>query len=146
MPSVNVPITSDGAIVRIRIGISIPRLGQMQRLKIATPDPVECRLLIDTGASGTCLDGWIFQNLGLEPSGIANIQTPSTSAGKPHVCNEYDVSVTIAHDGLHCIFTAIPVIESSFTHHGIDGLLGRDILKDCLLVYNGNLGICTLSF
>jgi hypothetical protein len=118
----------------------------MELAGLAIPSAASCRLLIDTGASGTCLDSWIIQHLGLTPSGVAQVHTPSTTAHSLHTCNQYDVSLVIPHPELSRIFHAIPVMESQFAHQGIDGLLGRDILGNCLFIYNGELGIYTLSF
>lgn len=146
MPSVNLQILPLGPVLDVHIGISAPRRIAMEQAKIEPPKPAICRLLIDTGASCTCVDSWIINQLALTPSGVANIHTPSTSAGNTHTCNQYDTSLIIPHPAINRIFEAIPVIESQFSHQGIDGLLGRDVLKTCLFIYNGELGIYTLSF
>ena len=146
MPSVNLQIISLGPVIDVHIGVSSPRRLAMEHAKLEIPKPVKCRLLIDTGASGTCVDSSIIKQLSLTPSGVVDIHTPSTSAGNTHSCNQYDTSLIILHPALNRIFQAIPVIESQFSHQGIDGLLGRDILKSCLFIYNGELGIYTLSF
>lgn len=146
MPSVNLQITLFGPQITVTIGVSAPRRAAMDTAKIAIPPPVQCNLLIDTGASGTCLDSWVIHALGLMPSGSVDIHTPSTQAGNAHACNQYDVQLTIPHPSLSYSFHAIPVIESSFSHQGIDGLLGRDVLASCLFIYNGELGVHTLSF
>lgn len=146
MPSVNLQILPLGPVLDVHIGISSPRRLAMEHAKIEIPKPASCRLLIDTGASSTCVDSWIIKHLALTPSGVVNIHTPSTSAENTHPCNQYDTSLIIPHSAINHIFQAIPVIESQFSHQGIDGLLGRDILKYCLFIYNGELGIYTLSF
>lgn len=110
------------------------------------PDPVVAQLLIDTGASCTCIDPWIINKLHLTPSGMIDIHTPSTTANSAHACQQYDAALTILHPSLNRNFNAIPVIESNVKHQGIDGLLGRDVLSHCLFVYNGELKIHTLSF
>ena len=146
MPSVNIQILPLGPVIDVQIGVSTPRRIVLEQHNMAIPPNVPCRLLIDTGASGTCVDKGIIQALALTPSGSANIHTPSTGAGNAHACNQYDVGLLIPHPELSRIFPAIPVIESEFSHQGIDGLLGRDILGRCLFIYNGELGVYTLSF
>lgn len=146
MPSVNFSISRLGAVVDVQIGVSEPRRMALIQAQQPIPTPVACRLLIDTGASVTCVDSWIIQQLQLSPIGMVSIHTPSTTAHNAHACQQYDVSLIIPHRAMNGIFPAIPVIESSFTHQGIDGLLGRDILTRCLLVYNGELDAYTLSF
>lgn len=146
MPSVNLNILPLGPVIDVHIGVSEPRRMALEQIQQPIPPAVACRLLIDTGASGTCVDSWIIQTLQLSPSGMVSIHTPSTSANNAHHCQQYDIALVIPHPAISRVFAAIPVIESSFAHQGIDGLLGRDLLESCLLVYNGELGIYTLSF
>lgn len=40
----------------------------------------------------------------------------------------------------------MPVVESDLSAQGIQALIGRDILSDSLLVYNGYTGLFILSF
>jgi len=147
MPSINLQILPQhGPVVDVHIGVSEPKRIALIAAGQPVPPPESCRLLIDTGASLTCIDSWVIQQLGLSPTGAASFHTPSTSAGNAHSCNQYDVFLSIQHPVLARMFHATPVFESAFKHQGIDGLLGRDILQHCLFIYNGELGICTLSF
>ena len=146
MPCVNLQILPLGPVIDIHVGISTPRKEAMQLAGITPPAPVPCRLLIDTGASCTCVDTWIINALSITPSGFTTIHTPSTNADSNHQCNQYDVFLSILHHELSRFFHVTPVIESNFSHQGIDGLLGRDILESCVFIYNGELGIYTLSF
>lgn len=146
MPCVNLQILPLGPVIDIHIGVSTPRREAMELAGITPPVPVTCRLLIDTGASCTCVDTWVISKLAITPSGFTTIHTPSTNANTNHQCNQYDVYLSIPHHELSRLFHATPVVESSFSHQGIDGLLGRDILSNCVFIYNGELGIYTLSF
>lgn len=40
---------------------------------------------------------------------------------------------------------AIPILATHFRSQGIDGLIGRDILNRCMLVYNGITGGVSLA-
>lgn len=146
MPSVNLNITPQGPLLTAQIGVSAPRRAALLRSGLTVPDPVPVLLLIDTGASCTCLDHGVIGQLAITPHGVANIHTPSTNAHALHACHQYDVGLVIPHPGISRVFNSIEVLESSFKHQGIDGLLGRDVLRDCLFVYNGELNIYTLSF
>ena len=44
------------------------------------------------------------------------------------------------------IIEAMPVLETHLRSQGIDGLIGRDVLQKCNLVYNGQLNLFTLSY
>lgn len=146
MPSVNLSITPQGAILDTLIGVSAPRREALAKAGLPIPAPANARLLIDTGASSTCVDSKIIQYLGISPSGMVQIHTPSTSSAAAHPCSQYDVSLLIPHQAINYVFHALPVIETSLGHQGIDGLLGRDVLASCLFIYNGESRVYTLSF
>jgi hypothetical protein len=105
------------------------------------------RLLIDTGASMVGLDRNAIRPLGLAPTGVAAVHTPSTAAAAPHSTNQYDVSLIVPpHVGPPLVLGAIPVLEGDFGHQRIDGLLGRDVLSLCTLIYNAPAGGFTLAY
>lgn len=71
--------------------------------------------------------------------------TPSTGL-TPHVCHQYDVSITLLAQSFIRRFDTIPVMETHLSNQGIQALIGRDILAMCLLVYDGQAGIFSLAF
>lgn len=146
MPSVNLRITPQGPLIDVLIGVSVPRQEAMEKAGLPIPENVSCPLLIDTGASCTCIDKSVILALGINPSGSVPVHTPSTTATTHHTANQYDVRILIPHAHITRMFNAVPVIDTELSHQGIAGLLGRDLLAHCQLVYNGELGIFTLSF
>ncbi|MFN0018259.1 MAG: aspartyl protease family protein [Pirellulaceae bacterium] len=74
--------------------------------------------LLDTGASCTCIDPSVIQQLGIPPSGVTSIVTPSTGI-IPVVCDQFDVSLALLLDKgrLHVIDTP-PVIQSNLSRYG----------------------------
>jgi hypothetical protein len=117
----------------------------MQSAGIAIPAPAIANLLIDTGASGTAIDSTIVTQLGLQPTGTTTIRTPSTGM-TPHTCSTYDVELTIPGAGTARHIPALAIIDGHYLSQGIQGLLGRDILKDARLIYGGPDNYCMLSF
>ena len=146
MPSVNLRISQQGPLLDAKIGVSATRREAMQQAGEDVPEWVCVRLLIDTGTHFTCLDPWIIERLKLSPSGTVDIHTPSTDAQHAYNCQQYDISLMIPHPNINRIFGAVCAIESHLRHQGIDGLLGRDLLSQCLFIYNGELNTYTLSF
>jgi hypothetical protein len=76
------------------------------------------------------------------------IQTPST-AGTPVSCYLYDVSLGIPagrQTDAPFFLEAIPIMETGLRSQGIDGLLGRDVLAECVFTTNGPIGMMTLSY
>ncbi len=98
------------------------------------------RLLIDTGAAISAIDQRIAQELGLKSHGTTSIATPSSTN---HVVETFDIDLFIPTHQVH--FQNRFVIASDFHAQGIDGLLGRDILRTVLLVYHGYTNQFTIA-
>lgn len=76
------------------------------------------------------------------------VHTPTTGS-EAHSAEQYDVSIIVPGTGAQhapLVIPAAPVLSASLTRQGIDALIGRDILRDCILIYNGTLGLFTLAF
>lgn len=148
MPSISVSFAPNGPIVQVMVGVSIPREDAMRKAGVAVPAPVLGTFLIDTGASNTCIDPKLMAPLPIMPSGAVAMQTPSTN-GVPVMCNQYDVTIFIPSGGSGArgfLIPALPIIEASLSTQGISGLIGRDVLDRCVMVYNGSLKTLTLSY
>jgi hypothetical protein len=120
----------------------------MIKAGFAVPLWISGTFLVDTGASGTCIDPTLIQPLGIPPSGRVHIQTPSTGSTS-HECSQYDVSIYIpgadnSQEGL--LIPALPILETPLMTQGIVGLIGRDILDRCTLIYNSGLKMFTLAY
>jgi hypothetical protein len=146
MPHLTVQFGAAGPLLDVLISVSAPRQAALQQAAQAVPGPQIARALIDTGASMTAVDPAITTALALAPTGQTTIHTPSTAAGQPHSCNTYDIHLTLSHPALSFSITALPVIQSNLHHQGIQALIGRDVLANCLLVYDGRAGSYVLAF
>jgi hypothetical protein len=145
MPHFTLGLTAEGPVINLLIGVSIPRLKALQGAGLPIPEAVNLRCLIDTGASGTCLDATAIAPLGLTPTGTTLIATPSTGV-TPHQCDTYDVSVFFYHTDNSRLFGTVPIVATDFSAQSIHGLLGRDILSSCLFVYDGAAQIYSIAF
>ena len=148
MPSINGVLSPGGPLLTMLVGISMPRADAMNAAGVPVPQFVTGTFLVDTGASCTCVDPLFVASLQLIATGNVPMQTPST-AGVPVHCNQYDVSVYLPDSGTGgggFYIGALPVIETSFASLGIEGLIGRDIIDRCTMVYNGSAGMFTLAY
>ncbi|MBF0567513.1 MAG: hypothetical protein HQK95_01465 [Nitrospirae bacterium] len=94
--------------------------------------------LIDTGATITAVDDAIIKSLGLLPIDRGKVLTPQGSA-------EQDIfSLRITLSNLTKV-NVYKVFGSTLKEQGFIALIGRDILKHCVFVYNGTTGSCSLS-
>jgi hypothetical protein len=89
----------------------------------------------------------VIAKLQIPASGTVPIHTPSTG-GTPKICNQFDVGIGIIMDdgAVHLPGMVIPVVESELALNGIQALLGRDILDQAVLIYDGHRSALTLAF
>lgn len=115
------------------------------------PSPVAGVALIDTGASHTCVDERTVQRLGLQP---INVTTMRGATGSAPTC-EYLARLTFpgtplqARDPASVLGVKLNGLAAG-NYDGYQGpfivLIGRDVLADCVLTYDGPQGTFTLVF
>jgi hypothetical protein len=148
LPHFTLPFGSSGPVINAFVGLSGPRYQALTQAGQQTPAPVAVRALIDTGASCTCVDTTVLNQLALTPTGTTLVHTPTTG-GTPQQVNQYDVGLLIpaavtGHAPL--VQIVLPVTAHALAVQGIQALIGRDVLSQCLLAYNGAMGIFTLGY
>lgn len=105
------------------------------------PQPQTGTALIDTGASFTAVDERVLRQLALVPVGSQPVSTPSGQS----VRALYPCKITFPGTPIPSLpFNAI--IGCDLTGFGHVALIGRDLLRHFLLVYNGPEGHWTLAF
>lgn len=151
MPHFTRQIIQTGPILDVHIGVSRARRDILVETGQPVPRAVRIQGLVDTGASGTCIDGTIPRTLGLPPrTQGGTILTPSTGS-TPVPVNLYDVSLIIPPgqrgETPHIVPNLLVSTQDiASQEQGYQALIGRDVLARCLLVYNGALGRYTLAF
>jgi hypothetical protein len=146
MPSLNLQTVFGSPRLDVIIGVSLARAKALDLAGKSIPAHKRGVFLIDTGASGTCIDPGIIGSLAIPQSGSVEIETPST-AGKPCLCAQYDVSIYIPNDNKPpLVIDALPVLETDLKAQGIDGLLGRDVLSRCVFIFNPEIQLFTLTY
>jgi predicted aspartyl protease len=102
------------------------------------PVPKSGLALIDTGASSTCIDEQAAKDLGLPVIDVANMQSASH---EKHQCNVYPVQIITPIVTLN----APRAVGAALASQGLLVLIGRDVLQNSNLFYNGPMGQFTLS-
>jgi hypothetical protein len=142
-------VAPNGSLLVVAVaGVSQARRNALIAAGQPIPNPVNIQGLIDTGASNTCIDPSVLTALNLSPTGSTLMNTPSTGA-TPVSVDTYDVSLTIFAATPHAplMLHTIPVSSSELlAAQGFHALIGRDILKNCLLTYDGQGGLFSLAF
>ena len=146
MPHLTIAIDAvRGPIIKLLVGVSTPRGIALAEAGLKSPEPIVVDFLVDTGASCTVIDETTMAPLGLTPTGETLVSTPTTG-GKAESRFLYDVGMMLYHSDHSRIFNSHPVIATDLSDQGIGGLLGRDVLESCLLVYDGSTKYFSLAF
>jgi predicted aspartyl protease len=95
--------------------------------------------LIDTGASGTCIDEQAAKDLGLPVIDVAKVTTVTQEDLE---CYVYPVRVNIIPG---VTFNCPRTIGTALAAQGLLILVGRDVLQQCNLFYDGLVGQFTLA-
>ena len=119
-----------------------PLESQVQALAasgVSAPSPVHGWALIDTGATATCVD-----RTAAEKAGLAVVDSgPMSSATHPNeIVPIYAGQLMIR--GL-CSVNINRAYGAVLETQGLVALIGRDILSNCQLVYDGHDGSFTLA-
>lgn len=128
-----------GPVVQVQIGIGSALEQHLRSKQQSVPPTVAAQALIDTGATGTVVNPGIVSSLNLNPVGSTLIHTASSSNVR---CSQYLVRL---HFPTGVVAEALAI---SAPLHGqpIECLVGRDVLRHGVLIYNGYMQHFTLSF
>lgn|SRR5574337_2095263 len=149
MPHFTLQIVSNRPILNAVVGVSEARRAALEAAGQPVPGGIPIRALLDTGASASCLDPSVLGQLGLTtPTGSTLVHTPTTGS-TPVSADVFDIGLLIpgaepSHVPL--VLPTVPVTRHDFSAQGFLALIGRDILCQCVLVYNGSMGFFTLAF
>ena len=144
MPSISIDVPNleqSGPLMEIQIAPSSPVVEFLRSNDDEVPTPIRCAAMIDTGASSTVIREGIAQQLNLNPRGSVNIATPSCAQ---YPCNTYDI--TMLFPATKVAIQIVTVVEAPLSGQNIDCLIGRDILKRSILIYEGYSNRFILSF
>lgn len=140
MPSITFPSPSLkvlGPLVEVAV---MPSQLYIESNKITKPTAIKITAMVDTGASSSVIKAGIASMLGINPVGVAHINTPSSTGLD---CNQFDMQLVFPNN------LAIPSIiltEAPLQGQHIQCLIGRDVLENAVLIYIGYNNSFTLSF
>jgi hypothetical protein len=139
--SVVADLTSAGPALQLSIGPSRELITALSGVGLRVAAPQAVTALIDTGAHTTVLNPDIVKRLGIQPVGIATINTPSSTT--PLACNRYHINVYFPEEFVVENVFAIEAPMAGVPYHC---LIGRDILRLATLLYVGPASQFTLTF
>jgi hypothetical protein len=129
----------DGAAIDVLVGVSKNRKARLLAVSLPVPSRVALRLQLDTGSSLTAFPSHVFQSLGITRFRTVPVSTPSTLPGKPHIADQYDVSLALVSGLNRYVIESIHAIAAEDFHPsvGVQGIIGRDVLQRCVFQYFG---------
>jgi predicted aspartyl protease len=135
-----VVLSARGPVIQITLGIAENFAQRLIEQNKPVPEPIAGWALIDTGASTTCVDDEAAAKLALPA--IDKVKMASAS----HDSTDKNVyPVLIQFIGVPIKANAMRAIGASLASQGIIALLGRDLLQNFTLFYNGLAGEITIS-
>lgn len=129
-----------GPVVQVSITVSQAIASQLLQAGRTVPTPLSGLALIDTGASNTCIDEVIAQQLQLPV--VNQVQMASASHSSTNA-NVYPARIEIV--GVNINIDPAECIGAALGTQGLIALIGRDVLQHCTLFYNGLTGEITLA-
>ena len=143
-------LAETGAVLQVTIGIP-PALEQYcLKNSIPIPAPIAGHALIDTGASASAVHEQIFTDFGVQPIDHIPMSTPHSRDKLSFV-----YPAKIQFPGLNlssdALLSTMRVVGcelkwTTYDNREIIMLMGRDLLKFFLMVYNGVQSDVTLSY
>ena len=135
-------LAKSGPIVDVEISIPKALLTFLQQNNKNIPAPVKGQALVDTGAAISCVDDQVAVALGIKPNGTVNGHGRSGAS----VRNLYSTQITI-EAGLQqkWNFESTRIMGVNISKQGLIALIGRDFLRNGMMVYSGFSGIVDLS-
>jgi hypothetical protein len=139
MPTLTAPLTPDGALVHVLVGLSSSSVQAMRSALRPIPSPVPGKALLDTGAEITCIDSSFVQALSLVLAGTTFANLPAHSGLTLGAL--FDVQLTIVHPSGNApdnlTVPNLSSMELSLAHLNFQVLIGRDLLARCQFLYHG---------
>ena len=129
-----------GPVLRVSLRPPPSRIAYLVGAGRPPPTPVSGLALVDTGADATCVDRRVAERARLGFVGETRM-TSATHDGE--IVPLY--SGRLAIDGLARDIELETICGLNLEPQGLVAVIGRDILEECVLVYNGPDGSFSLS-
>jgi hypothetical protein len=145
MPRLTFPISADGLLVPVLVGLDAAELQALVDGGLPLPPPVSGMGLVDTGTTMTAITARMLAAVGAVPCGRAS----TTTASGPVVVSLYRVSLTLYDparspaDAL--VFGSTTVTELAFDLPDADVLIGLDLIRALVFTVDGPAGQFALS-
>lgn len=136
-------LTLQGPVLPVLVSVTSQYAQLLQRLNRSVPSPVPGYALLDTGAALCSVDREVIRGLGVPPFGYAMTQGATHPSPIPTLT--FPASLSFPNTPLPNI-TFLNFVALPLRAQGIIALIGRSVLRDFVMTYNGPAAMITLSF
>lgn len=146
MPYVTRSLNESGAVVELMIGVTEARREILAKNGLPIPGRVRVFAQIDPGSSLSGIDLGVLRQLAVTPTNTIHARTTSPTAGTQEF-EQFPVSISLAAGEIEMLVESVEVLGCVFgTEEPIRAILGRDVLKRCLFIYDGQASMFSLAF
>ena len=146
MPNVTFSVALDRPpVIEVVVAVTEERAEYLKAKGLHVPLPVVVGALLDTGAQESLISEDIATELDWQRRGIRDI----LGVGGNISVTGYIGMISLYFPGLppHLLTSSAQVVAvPNLNHLGARMILGRDLLKLCVLIYNGPHSTCTFAF
>lgn len=138
---------ADGAVITVRFALPRAVLARRLRAGAAIPGPLSVPALLDTCAQVTCVDPSVIARLGASPALVTMANLAAMSGLAPTL--RYELALTVGDPATATSLLEVPdleVLEVPLAGLGYEALIGRDVLAQCVLVYDGLTNSFALAY
>lgn len=143
MPHLTQHVTVEGPLLQVVVGVSNGQARTLRAAGLPIPSELQLLALVDTGASQSCLDVGCVQRLALAQTGRAALLSP---AGPAQQYPLHEASLIITHPQMNLALGSLGFAAAPLALQGFEAILGRDVLRGMLVVYDGQANTFTLAF
>jgi hypothetical protein len=133
-------LAQEGIVLDVAIELDNLTSAALRAQNQPIPTPLNCKALVDTGASGLALDATIIQRLGLVRKGVL----PNLTAAGPRAANVYFVGLSFPGSELKS-YPLLRAMDCNLTGQPFRCLIGRETMRNWHLHYNGESGAVSIS-
>lgn len=143
MAKITRPIEPGGAFITCIVSLTEAEKKRLRDADLPVPARVEgVRALLDTGANSSLVSVAILDKLGLQP---ISKDVSASGLGGAFETAAYEVRLTLLMDGKGGVLYPTLRVASIGGLIGCDIVVGRDVLQNFCLVYDGKGGTFTLE-
>jgi hypothetical protein len=145
MPSMTVPLVSDGLVVSVLIRPGPSQIAALQAANLPIPAETQINGFLDTGASHSCVDECILSGHGMKE--LTGSWLSYNIGGVSQISsNGYDVEIAIVGGVGQTNWIPVQVSGLSVNRTTCFMLIGLDLLQHFTLTYDGPNRLAALSW